>query len=305
MPKQSSMFSMSTPPGRLNPRSVLDSFVLSLQPIIKKKTVKIQGVKYKQTIREIRSNIESFSLKEVTIKQQEELLKEIEMPTWFNKKEYLDNVWNGYQEYLAEHAKLKNNIDKLLKQKEVYTKSNLGLVRDILDELYDNISDTSQEWYTKDMAEFLESDLPYELYDMYNQSFVCRLNLLDTIRSKWTALQTNLYLHRSDDMRFTRDVNRFKSTMKSIVQSRLNLSNSESLIRLYVKINNASNMNELSTIIPLTIKKSDKEKFSKYFSIFEKDLKTFQDILSQILPTDKPSNMSYPESKALSEFEMM
>ena len=300
MSSQQISFETETPIGRLNPKSVLDYFILNLKPVIQKQTIKKEGMKITRTILGTTVDNSNLDLKTLTFKQRTLLIEQLgEMPSWFDKDEYLERVWKSYSDFLDNNKELKDNLENLNQQ--TFSESNIQKVRRVIDLLYNHTVDTSEEWYSKSMAEFLESNLPFELYDTYNISFLARLNMLEAIKFKFRKLQTSIYLTRSNLQRFRHSVSIFKTEMTPLVIARLKSSDTEDLLRFYIKINNAKKMDDLFNIIPLDVKNLDAKKFKTYYKLYKQYTDELLDVLDHLYQSE-PHELAYPKSTAIKNF---
>lgn len=297
------IFDMPTPAGSLNPKSVYDLCFLHMKPTIRKEVIKNQGLKMTRTILSMTTDKKPFTLEDLTIKQRSLLLDEIgELPEWFDKEEYIRKYWASFEKFLSENEGLKYEIDKITRRK-ISTSTSAEIYKPILDELYDITVNISSTWYTANMAEYLESDLPFELYDMYNISFLNRIRTLDVVRNSINTLSTKLHFHRSDEKKIQSDLNYFTSQFEHLLTTRMAASDSEDLLRFYIKLQNAKNIDELFVVIPLTTKKLDMEKYRQYFQQYKENLTAVTDILIEYLHHKTMPPVVYPESETIHEFQ--
>ena len=294
---------MPTPAGSLNPKSVYDVCFLRIKPTIKKEVIRKQGLKMTQTILSMTAENKSLTLEGFTEKQRTLLLEEIgELPTWFNKEEYISKYWASFEKFISENKELKTEIDKVMKNTNS-SSTKPESYKTILDKLYDVTVNVAPAWYTANMAEYLESDLPFELYDMYNISFLNRIRVLDVVRNSVSQLSTKLYLHRSDDVKMQYDINRFGSDFEYLMAARMAASDSEDLLRFYIKLKNAKSIDELFTVIPLTVKKLDMKKYQQYFKQYKESLNEITAYLTSYLHHKSMPPIAYPESEAVHGFQ--
>ncbi len=291
---------MPTPAGSLNPKSVYDLCFLRIRPTIRKEVIKKQGLMMTRTILSMTTEKKPFTLEGFTIKQRSLLLDEIgELPEWFNKEEYISKYWKSFEKFLSENEGLKHEIDKI----KNFSSTKPEIYKPILDQLYDITMNISSTWYTANMAEYLESDLPFELYDMYNISFLNRIRMLDVVRNSVNTLSTQIYLHRSNEIKMQSDINHFGSQFEHLMAARIAASDSEDLLRFYIKLKNAKNIDELFVVVPLTVKKLDMEKYRQYFKQYKESLTEITNLLTSHLHHKSMPAIAYPESEAIHGFQ--
>lgn len=273
-----------------------------MNPVIKKEIIKKQGLKMTRKILDFTIEDNNYlDLKTLTTKQRSLLVDEIDpLPSWFNKDEYIKKYWKSFEKFLSENKSLKKQIDSFQEKKSV---GNVEKFQPVIQELYDVTLKISDKWYTANMAEFFESDLPFDLYDRYNISFTNRLKILEVVKNNIRLLVTKLHLHRSNEIKTQHDLDYYKSQMEHLVAARMAASDAEDLLRFYIKIRNATSMDDLFKIIPLRMDKLDKQTFKEYFEQFKHSTNELTNLLRIYLPQNKMPSTIYPESKALDGFK--
>lgn len=289
--------------GSLNPRPVLDLCLLRLQPILRKQTLKKDGLKMTQTTLDFTIDNKGLDLETFTVKQRSFMIDEVgDLPNWFDRKEYIERYWKNINNFLLENKDLKRQIDGL-KENKISNEKRVEVFKPLLDKLYDVLINISPQWYTVNMAEFLESDLPFDLYDMYNISFLNRLIIIDVIRHNISNLLTRLHVHRSDETKSQHDVSYFTNQMEHLMIARMAASDAEDLIRFYIKLANAENMDEMFVVKPLSMKKMNMDKFGKYFHQYSESTTALSKTLKEYLPQVSLPQIAFPESHTIPEFQ--
>ena len=119
---------------------------------------------------------------------------------WFTTGAYLTLWRKHFTEFLDENPEIQELRQAFRSDPDDINKQ-FGLMIDSLKRLSRILKTSYDQWHRKIMAEFLESDLPLELYNLYNISYIGRISAINSLVTDLTKLQTRLHLVRSDEKR--------------------------------------------------------------------------------------------------------
>lgn len=286
---QKSVFAGSVLPYSTDLGSVADILVSNWQYITHVMVVSVQQQHPKPTCKnaaqdQVPSNADgTWDMNTAAQKQIKEILEQIKLPGWFDTDEYIQRCRSEFVQYMKKQPVLQQELARVMAMDTdgKNTKSNLRGIMSLLDALYHGSVDAADGWYSRNIAEFLDSDLPCGVYEMYHQSFVGRIMMLSTVTSSLSKLQTALYVRRSNKARYNGSVLEFQEKMMPLITAQQEMARAESTLRIYVSVSNASNMDDLFGIASPCTRTMDKDVFARHVRSLESSLAKLQKILSR------------------------
>lgn len=190
---------------------------------------------------------------------------------WFTTSAYL-NLWKKhFTEFLEENTEIQELHQAFQSDPDDINKQ-FGLMIDSLKRLSRMLRTSYGQWHRKMMAEFLESDLPLELYNLYNISYIGRTSTINSLVTDLTRLQTMLYLVRSDEKKIRAELKKFEKRRKKISEM-LKTSRSELTLRFFLMAANAKELEDLFRTKPLTLNNNiERKRFEEYLDEFRQNL---------------------------------
>ena len=191
---------------------------------------------------------------------------------WFTTGAYL-KLWKKYfAEFLDENTEIQELLQALQSDPDD-TNEQFDLMMDSLEGLRQMLRDSYGQWHRKIMAEFLKSDLPLELYSLYNLSYIGRTS---TIKSLWTGLarlRTMLHLVRSNERKITAELREFEKRRRRLSEMLTRTSRSEFTLMFFLRAANAKELEDLFRTKPLTLNTStERKRFEEYLGEFRQSL---------------------------------
>ena len=191
---------------------------------------------------------------------------------WFTTGAYL-KIWRRYfTEFLDKNTTIQESLHSLRSDSDD-TSEQFGLMTNSLKELRWMLRTSYEQWHRKIMAEFLESDLPLELYNLYNISYIGKTSVIKSFIGDIARLQTKLHLVRSNERKITSELKKFEKCHENLSKTLTKVSRSESTLRFFLKAANAKEMEDLFRAKPLTLNSStERQKFEEYLGEFRQSL---------------------------------
>ena len=191
---------------------------------------------------------------------------------WFTTGAYL-KLWDKYfTEFLDENAEIQESL-QALRSKPDDTNEQVSLMIDLLNALRQMLRASYGRWHRKMMAEFLESDLPLELYSLYNLSYIGKTSAIKSFRTDLARLQTRLHLVRSNERMITAELRKFKKRRRRLSETLARTFRSEFTLRFFLRAANARELEDLFRTKPLTLNTSpERKRFGEYLGEFRQDL---------------------------------
>ena len=125
----------------------------------------------------------------------------------------------------------------------------------------------------KNNGEFLESDLPLELYNLYNLSYIGKTTVIKSIMINLTKLQTRLHLVISNEGKIVTELRKFNNHHKILLEMFMSTSSSEFTLKFFLKSANAKDVEDLFRTKPLTLNTiTEKKRFEEYLDNFRQNL---------------------------------
>ena len=128
-----------------------------------------------------------------------------------------------------------------------------------------------EQWKKTSMIEFLNSDLPLELYNLYSFSYASKITVLKKITDLINNFRRDVYMVRSDERKISRKFSRFKDDLEEINDHIQTTYRSELVLRLFLKCISGEKTSDLFTLIPLTISNHTDE-FETYLTKFRDNI---------------------------------
>ena len=187
----------------------------------------------------------------------------------------------------------KNSFDKFMKEsslmaafEEMYSPTlsddqQINLFVDANTLLQKYLVESYDEWQEASMMEFLNSDLPFELYNMYSLSYINKIAALRQIENLFQTFRTIIHINRSNSKKLDRAFAQYKNQFSDISEQILLSSRSELVIRLFLKCISGKKTEDLFNAIPVTMNGHAKE-FDSHFTAFKNNVFN----LTQFLNTD-------------------
>ena len=148
-----------------------------------------------------------------------------------------------------------------------------GLMMDSLKELRSVLQTFYDQWQRKIMAEFLESDLPLELYNLYNLSYIGKTTVIKSIMISLSKLHTRLHLVRFNEGKIVAELRKFIKHHKILSEMFTSTPRSEFVLKFFLKSSNAKEVEDLFRTKPLTLNTiTEKKRFEEYLDNFRENL---------------------------------
>lgn len=191
---------------------------------------------------------------------------------WFTTGAYLTLWKKHFTEFLNENPEIQELRQAFRSDPDDINKQ-FGLMIDSLKRLSRMLKASYDQWHRKIMAEFLESDLPLELYNLYNISYIGRIATINSLVTDLTRLQTRLHLVRSDEKKIKAELKKFEKRRKKLSETLMRASRSESALRFFLRSANAKELEDLFRTKPLTLNNdAERERFEEYLGEFRQNL---------------------------------
>ena len=221
---------------------------------------------------------------------------------WFTADAYLKLSKRYFTEFLDENKVIQESFEALQSNLDD-TSEQFSLMINTLKELLSMLRNSYDQWHRKIMAEFLESDLPLEMYNLYNISYIAKISAVNAFVADLTKLQTKMYLVRSDERKMTFESKEFEKRHMRLSEMLMRASRSESALRFFLKAVNAEELADLFGIKPLTLN-SDTERrvFKEYLDEFTQNLFELTNHLGKTR-FDKDMMLNSSDSESFDDFD--
>lgn len=191
---------------------------------------------------------------------------------WFTTDGYL-KLWKKYfTKFLDEHVEIQESLETFESDFPDDVNEQFSLMIDSLSRLVLMLKASYDEWHRKSMAEFLDSNLPLELYNLYNLSYIEKLSVMRSLVADLTRLQGRLHLVRANERKIASELSKFERQNNKLSKMLSIISRSELTLRFYLKSNNAKELDDLFKTKPITLVKKSDEKFGMYLNDFRQNL---------------------------------
>jgi hypothetical protein len=221
---------------------------------------------------------------------------------WFTTDAYLKLWKKHFMEFLDENTVIQKSL-QALRSNSNDTSEQFGLMVNSLAKLRLMLRASYDQWHKKIMAEFLESDLPLELYNLYNISYIEKASAIKSLMADLTRLQTKLHLVRSNEKKITSELKEFENCHRRLSEALTKASRSESTLRFFLKAVNAKELEDLFKTKPLALNSSiERKKFEEYLGEFMQSLFELTNHLDKV-PTDEDMMLNSSDSESFSDFD--
>ena len=190
---------------------------------------------------------------------------------WFTAGAYLRLWRRHFEEFLDENAAIQKSLQALRSGPDD-TGEQFGLVTDSLAGLRRMLRESYGQWHRRIMAEFLESDLPLELYNLYNISYIGKTSAIKSLAADLAKLQTRLHLVRSDEKKIASELRKFGKRHRRLSETLTRASRSESTLRFFLSAANAEELDDLFRTKPLALGSAERKRFEEYLGEFRQSL---------------------------------
>lgn len=224
--------------------------------------------------------------------------------SWFTTQKYME-LWNRYLlKFLTEHANIQKSFEIIQTDYPESWIDQCIAARDLLVAISSVMRDSYDDWHKRSMAEFCDSDMPLELYNLYNISYMEKISVTRTFADDVDKLRGKLWRVRSDHKKTTKELSLFEEQHRNISRLFAKVSHSEIVLRFYLKSNNAKEMKDMFRPIPITLDGDDAEKrFRIYFNDFKKNLFELTGILNkEKYLSEDIAIMTSPKSESFRNF---
>ena len=220
---------------------------------------------------------------------------------WFTTNAYL-NLWKKhFTEFLDENTVIQESFQALQLNLN-NTGEQFRLIMKSLEELQRMLRDSYDQWHRRIMAEFLESDLPLEMYTLYNISYIGNVSAIKSLVADLTRLQTKLHLVRPNEKKITSELKEFERCHRRLSGLLMRASRSESALRFFLKTANAKELEDLFRTKPLALNSNtERERFEEYLGEFAQSLFELTNHLDKTHPDKDVLNSS--GSEAFDDFD--
>ncbi len=200
---------------------------------------------------------------------------------WFTTGAYL-KLWNKhFTEFLDENAEIQESLQALRSEPDD-TSEQFDLMINSLEGLRQMLRASYGQWHRMMMAEFLESDLPLELYSLYNLSYIGKTSAIKSFSIDLTNLQTRLHPVRFNERMITIELRKFEKRLRGLSETLARISRSEFTLRFFLRAANARELEDLFRTKPLTLNTSiERKRFEEYLGEFRQDIFELTDRLDK------------------------
>ena len=191
---------------------------------------------------------------------------------WFATGAYL-NLWKKhFTEFLDKNTEILE-LRQAFRSDQNDTNKQFGLMIDSLKRLRQMLRASYGHWHRKIMAEFLESDLPLEMYSLYNISYIGKTSAINSLVTDLTKLQTRLHLVRSNEKKIKAELKEFQKRRSELSEALMRASRSESTLRFFLRAINAKELEDLFRTKPLTLNSdTERKKFKECLGEFRQSI---------------------------------
>ena len=281
----------------LHVRSIIDFLKAYLTP----PQIKQKNIEQHQRIHGNTKRVSSehhHDFKETLTEQILFLLNELSLPTWFDKTEYVERCWQNYAKYLENNLDVKKYMTKLERRDVTQMEQKLDAVYSAINAIYESTLKSYSQLHKTSMTEFLDSDLPIELFTVNNQAYINKINVFEILRTETDRFQVSLHLHRGNSHKVDTISHDYERVILPIFTKMQKAIDAEMLLKYYIKINNSDEMNDLFVTKPLKLERLDISKFNNSMDYFREQTYYIAEFLS------KTYNKKLHEVNNVDEWEM-
>lgn len=221
---------------------------------------------------------------------------------WFTIGDYL-NLWKTYfTEFLNKNTMVRKSL-RAFQPDSDDTNEQFGLLINLLKEMMRMLEASYDKWHKKMMAEFLESDLPFELYNLYSISYITKISVMRSFVADLTKLRTKLHLARSNERKITSELTEFEKSHRRLSEMLMKTSRSESTLMFFLSAANARELEDLFRTKPLALNSNtEKKTFEEYLGEFRQSLFELTRCLDK-RHLDEDIKLHFSDSELFDDFE--
>ncbi len=197
-------------------------------------------------------------------------------PDWLKVSDALAYWKNSFDGFM-ENTSLSNVFNEICLSKLSYDQQ-IEMITTTTKMLQEYLIKSYEQWTKTSMIEFLNSDLPLELYNLYSFSYVSKITVLQKITDLINNFSRDVYVVRGDERKMLRKFLHFKDRLEEINDHMQTTYRSELVLRLFLKCISGEKTSDLFTLIPLTIS-NHKDKFETYLTEFRDNIYRFVQFL--------------------------
>ena len=190
---------------------------------------------------------------------------------WFSTDGYLAMWKDNFTKFLDENPKIRKSLD-LFKSDSADPAKQFDMLIGSLSQLSRLLRTSYDEWHKSSMAEFLDSNLPSKLYNLYSISYIAKVAVIESIVSNLKHLRDALYRVRSDEQKIKNELAGFKKKIDDVLELLLQMSRSETTIKFYLYSKNAKTLDDFFRTIPLKLDVDSDKQFQEYLKHFNDNL---------------------------------
>lgn len=258
----------------LHVRSIVDFLKAYLKPHVTKRKSNERNKQIFQSIIDISSEYR-LDFKESMHKQISFAINEIgSLPGWFVEEKYFERCWNNYNKYLESNKEIKKYMTKLNRRDITETEQKIDTVFFATNAIYESLKKSYPQVHKIAIIEFLDSDMPFDLYNLSNLTYLNIINAFDIMQKKTDRFQKRIHMVRGDIRKVRKEACDYERILQPMFLKLQMVLELDYLLKFYIKVSNANRMDDMFTVIPLTTEKLDKTKFYDTLDYYRE--KTFE-----------------------------
>ena len=219
---------------------------------------------------------------------------------WFSVDRYVSQWQKNLEKFLSKHAEIRDLL-RSFESDSGDMGAQFKMMIDSLHMLSKLLGNSHNEWHKRSMDECLESNLPPRLYTLYNVSYIQKISAFRIMADDLDHLQRTLYLVRSNDKKIQKEIRNFEGKYRTMNNSLLAVSRSESVLKFFLQSKNAHNIGDLFRSIPLTLDAASGKQFEEFLNSFDNSVSNLTHVLDQGY-LDKDIEIHLKNSKYFDEF---
>ncbi len=220
---------------------------------------------------------------------------------WFSTDQYVELWKKNFIQFLDEHTEIQESLDSFESNSDDVN-TQFEIIIDSLSKLSLLLKTSYDEWHQKSMAEFLESNLSFELYNLYNISYIEKISALRTLVDDLMRLRSMFHLVRSDERKIRYELGKFEKKNYAISRLLTNVSRSELILKFYLRSKTAQSLNDLFKVMPLKLDTIYDSRFKIFFNSFRDNLSVFTNFIDKKY-LDEDIMLNSLDSESFTEFD--
>ncbi len=262
-------YGTATVESSLHTRSVVDFLSSYLKPHVTKRKSKERGHRGYGSVMDISSD-HAIDFKGTMHKQILFITSETgNLPKWFDTNSYFEKCWANYIKYLEKNKEVKKYITKLLRRDITEAEQKLDTIYLALAAIEESMIKAYPNLHKNAMIEFLDSDLPFEVFNLFNLSYLNAVNVVGLMRKKVDKFQASYHMLRGNVKKLNMAANEYERVIQPLLLKFQIALEMESLFKFYIKVNNANKLEDMFELIPLTTTRLEHTKFIESFSHYK------------------------------------